>query len=549
MRAGELLRLVYMNLVQNKFKTIMTSIGIVVGAATIVMVIAIGRGGQMDVAEQFSNLNAGAIDVTYEYKGEEDERGGSGGGGGGIGSIFGSIGNMFGGMFGGGGGAPSGGGSSSGGSSSAGTGGGFSMPGGGGGFPGGGSFPGGSSGSDSGNGGGGGFSFPGDSSGGGFPGGGNMPDMGDMPDDIELPDGADFPGAGDESAAEEQTEAAEGEEGEVTDITDDRLNLNKVTLTEEDVDDISAFVSGIDGATISYSSKVDVEGAVLTDAESDTVAGVLSSYYDLSGLEMAAGEFISDADNTSRKRVCVLGSGVSKKLFGKAEDAVGQTLYLDSRSYKIIGVLSSTQTVSAGLSPDDDIFIPYATGIKYIVGTAVEPTVTVIAADVSNVDAVEADIQTVLAENYPNSEFSFSNAGSKMKAAEESNRILTMVLSAMALIVFVIGGIGIMNVFFVSVRERTNEIGILKALGASRKMILAEFLTESAAVSLLGGLIGLALSVVITPVVEHYSMRVEANATAYLAALGFAVLTGTLFGIYPAWKASRLVPVEALNAE
>ena len=136
-----------------------------------------------------------------------------------------------------------------------------------------------------------------------------------------------------------------------------------------------------------------------------------------------------------------------------------------------------------------------------------------------------------------------------MEAALASNQILTMLLTAMAVIVFLVGGIGIMNVLFVSVKERTNEIGILKAIGCSRRTILLEFLLEAAAISLIGGLLGMAVSVGITPLVQYFGVRVELTPFAFALALVFALLTGTIFGFYPAYKASRLVPVEALNAE
>ena len=136
---------------------------------------------------------------------------------------------------------------------------------------------------------------------------------------------------------------------------------------------------------------------------------------------------------------------------------------LKYRSYVVNGVLSSMGTVASGISPDDSVFIPYATGVKYLVGTNVSPTITVIEENVSNVSGVTEEITEVLATSYPNAEFTFEDAGSKMEAASASNEILTMLLMAMAAIVFVVGGIGIMNVLFVSVKERTYEIGILKA--------------------------------------------------------------------------------------
>lgn len=511
MRGTELLRLVWLNINQNKFKTVMTSIGIVVGAATIVMVIAIGRGGQMDVAEQFSNLNAGAIDISYEWKGEE-EAGKGGFSFGNIGNFFSGIGNFMSGNFGGRGG-------NSGDPASSMTGRDGNMPSG---------------------------SMP----------GGEMPDFsgrgerseedfrqrgedGEMPGETEVLS---------ESITEAETSEEAGTEAE-TSALDDRMNQENIVLTEEDVEDILTFVPGVNEATISYSTRSQIEGGNLTEAQTYTVAGVKESYAEISNLSMQEGEFIKEQDDMQKSRVCVLGITAAKELFGSAIEAYDSTIYIDDRAYTVVGVLASTGMVSAGLTPDETVFIPYRTGIKYITGENISPTVTVISQDVNAIQEVKDSLTTLLAESYSNAEFIYADAGSKMEAAESSNEILTMLLSAMAVIVFIVGGIGIMNVLFVSIKERTGEIGILKSLGASKMVILLEFLIESAAISLLGGILGVGLSFVITPVVEYYGIRVEANLFAWVAALGFAVLTGTLFGIYPAWKASKLVPVEALNAE
>ena len=242
-------------------------------------------------------------------------------------------------------------------------------------------------------------------------------------------------------------------------------------------------------------------------------------------------------------------ASIAEEIFGSAIDAYGSVIYIDDRSYVVNGVLSSMGTVASGISPDDSVFIPYATGVKYLVGTNVSPTITVIAENVSNVSGVTEEITEVLATSYPNAEFTFEDAGSKMEAASASNEILTMLLMAMAAIVFVVGGIGIMNVLFVSVKERTNEIGILKAIGCSQRNILFEFLAEAAAISLIGGVLGIVASLLVTPVAQYLGVRVELTPAAFLIALLFALITGTLFGFYPAYKASKLVPVEALGAE
>lgn len=453
MKLTEILRLVWLNLSANKSKIILTSTGIIVGAATIMLVIAIGTGGREEVAEQFRNLNAGAIDITYEYQGS-GARGSDGFGGG---------------------------------------------------MPGGSGFGGGLSG-------GGGF-------GGGAPAGGGIPSEG-------IPSGGMF---------------MMEQEG--------RSNTERITLSSEDMEDLETFVPGIENATMSFSTTASVDGGELESSATYTIAGVQSNYARISNLEIALGDFLTEENDSYKDKVCVLGIDVAKTVFGSVYDAYDSTVYIDNRPYKVSGILSEMGTVASGISPDDAIFVPYNTGIKYLSGSGVSPTVTVIAEDVNEVETVITNVKAVLAESYPNAEFTISDAGSKMEAASKSNDTLTMLLICMAVIVFIVGGIGIMNVLFVSVKERTNEIGILKAIGCCKRDILVEFLMEASCTSMVGAVLGVMLALGITPVLEHFGVRVELSAYGAVLSLVFGVLTGTLFGFYPAYQASNLIPVVALNHE
>ena len=455
MKLSEIFRLVWLNLVQNKFKVFLTSTGIIVGTATIMLVIAIGTGGKLEVAEQFKNLNAGSIDISYEYNGN---RAGSRGG----------MPDMGGGMPDMGGGMPD--------------------------------------------------------MGGGMPGmGGGMPDMsGGNP----FEGGFMFGGFG------------------------NRMNTENIILSTGDIVLLEEAVTGIADTTITYTTKQEAEGGNLEEATSYTVAGVKENYADISNLTMAIGEFLTEDNDTYKERTCVLGYGVAKEMFDSVLEAYDASVYIDNRAYVVNGVLAEVGTVASGISPDEAIFIPYETGIKYITGKAVSPTITLVAQEVELVEGIMEEVQIALADEYgDNVEFTISDAGSKMEAAEQSNETLTLLLMAMAIIVFIVGGIGIMNVLFVSVKERTNEIGILKAIGCAEKDILTEFLLEASCISLVGAVLGVLVSLGVTPVIEGFSVRVELSVWGAVLSLLFGVLTGTVFGFYPAYKASKLIPIVALNQE
>lgn len=403
MRLKELLRLVCINMVQNKFKVILTSVGIVVGAATIVMVIAIGQGSKAEVAEQFKNLNAGAIDISYETANASSNSKGSG-----------MMGQM--------------------------------------------------------------------------PPGGNAPSR----------QSGSSSGKGDRNGNQPGGSMIIGGMGNGN--MNDRMNKEKIVLDEENMEDLTTFVPGIAEATISFSKKTSVEGGELEAATTYTIGGVKSNYASISNLTMQIGDFIRESEEENKSRVCILGATIAKEIFGSAIDAYDSTIYIDSRPYVVNGVLAEVGSVSSGISPDTAIFIPYSTGIKYLAGMDVSPTITVIAQEVSAVSQMKENIQTVLEETYSNAEFTITDAGSKMEAASSSNETLTILLIAMAVIVFIVGG-----------------------------------------------MLGVGMSTAIAPIVAQFQVRVDISAMGVLLAIGFAVITGTIFGFYPAWKASRLVPIDALN--
>ncbi|MEG1427665.1 MAG: FtsX-like permease family protein, partial [Oscillospiraceae bacterium] len=222
------------------------------------------------------------------------------------------------------------------------------------------------------------------------------------------------------------------------------------------------------------------------------------------------------------------------------------------KSYIVVGTLKRSEDGLQGLNPDDTVFVPFLTtkNREELMDEYAIPQAIGKAKNLDSVKLAMAQMQNTLNYYLENSStYMIEDAGSRIEAATESARTMKMILISVAVIVFVVGGIGIMNVLFVTVKERTKEIGVLKALGSTKGDILLQFLLESLFIGVFSGVIGVALSVFALYFMGQTNIPVSPSCTGMLVAFGFSVLTSGLFGFYPAYKASGLKPVDALNYE
>lgn len=281
------------------------------------------------------------------------------------------------------------------------------------------------------------------------------------------------------------------------------------------------------------------------------LVGVTGGYGEISSLPMDAGTDFSDADLEEGTRVAVLGADIAKENFGSAEDALGESIRIGDRSYEVIGVLEKKSEGLQGLSPDVTIFLPYLTAQEDgLFQDYSLPQAVGLALNTGVIDKAKARLRSTLDYLLDDiTMYSIEDAGSRIDAALESARTMKMLLISVAAIVFLVGGIGIMNVLFVSVKERTREIGILKAIGAAKRDILLQFLLESMGIGLFGGVVGVLLGYAAMPIMRLTSIAVVPSVGGQAAALAFAVSTAAIFGFYPAYKASELKPIDALNYE
>ncbi|VTY44122.1 ABC transporter permease [Veillonella atypica] len=285
-----------------------------------------------------------------------------------------------------------------------------------------------------------------------------------------------------------------------------------------------------------------------------TVSGVSSNFQDVNNWTMAEGRFISSKNVENRERVAVVGQTVVKNLFA-GEDPVGKEIRVKNIPFRVIGVLNSKGNGTMGNDQDDAIFIPYTTAMERVEGIDYLRMVYVVANDDNGIDRLQSDIENLLRVRHSIKDtnlddFNIQNMKSIMETMEQTTGTLTLFLGAVAAISLVVGGIGIMNIMLVSVTERTREIGIRKALGATYFVIVTQFLIEAVVISLMGGLIGIALGIGASKLIGLASgMSTVISVPTIVLSFAFSMAIGLVFGIYPARKAAKLNPIDALHYE
>ena len=327
---------------------------------------------------------------------------------------------------------------------------------------------------------------------------------------------------------------------------------SKTTLEDEDADAIKAKIGGIDNVSAMVSGSYQV---VFGNSNWKTsVQGVSPDYMDIRSLEVESGIFITEHDMVKRNRVAVIGSTVSENLFG-GSNPVGQNIRINNQPFKIIGVLKKKGQSSMGQDQDDVIIVPMTTAQESMLGVNYVHSINVQVSSPDIMDEVQEDIETLLRQRHhiakgQEDDFNVRNLTSLMETMDSTTAMITMLLGAVAGISLLVGGIGIMNIMMVSVTERTREIGIRKALGATFRNIMMQFLIESVVIGIIGGVIGIFMGCTLSiAVAEFFNFNTVITLLPIAVSFSFAVGTGLFFGIYPARKAAKLDPIEALRYE
>jgi putative ABC transport system permease protein len=284
-----------------------------------------------------------------------------------------------------------------------------------------------------------------------------------------------------------------------------------------------------------------------------SVTGALPEYASIRNLTLAEGRFFTESEERAKARVAVIGHTVWEELF-QGGACIGKTIRINGQAFRVIGRLHYKGDTGFR-SFDDRIYVPLSTAMRRLMGVEHVDGLSVQAASGGVMQAAQQCVEETLMRTHRippwgDPDFRVFNQGEFVETVEQTARTFTFLLAGVALVSLIVGGIGIMNIMLVSVTERTREVGLRKAVGATRIDILTQFLIEAVVISVVGGLIGIGLGYgAATYISQQANWKVLIPAEGVLMAFGFAALVGIFFGLYPAWRAALLQPIEALRYE
>ncbi len=341
--------------------------------------------------------------------------------------------------------------------------------------------------------------------------------------------------------------------------TDDEAMINDPTQAPF----VEAAVAQFGGDTGTTSSDTRTEQFIGNGQNTTaTLAATEPAYQQIRNVKMAAGDFFTEDDMTRKTLSAVIGAQVAQDLYGTPDQAIGQQISVNFGPFSLdLTVIGVTQR-RGGTSPDDTtVIIPLTTFEARVpfgrspTGESTVQAIVVKVKDGHNLDTAKTQLTNLLNTTHTTQDFQISSQDDLLATSQKVARTLTILLGAIAGISLVVGGIGIMNIMLVSVTERTREIGIRKAVGASRDNILMQFVMEAIIVTLAGGIVGVVLGVGAAILANGHdfgtgtTVQTTVSSTSVVVAFAVSVIIGLFFGIYPAWRASQLDPIEALRSE